>query len=269
MKRALLIVLAGFAYFFVSVTLFIPLRMKPIPNYNLFFFSLMSAVFLFLFYKACTVSRESTGYLYALFAGNALWQVIGELASLRVTEGMILQFSDVNIKLVGGYLYVLAGWILLCIMWKTNVLRKRICFCFVIFLGIWSLELYLDNYSSSVPVELMPRIASSIGAVFIIASMVILFLAKKAASIEKQTVLGGLLYLSISIVLMAFTQWQKPQTFYLLHEKPVIEHEIKALQEELASLDKLRAQLGIHDNVSLSEQLSVRELKEKSPERKE
>ncbi|MCX5894433.1 MAG: hypothetical protein NTZ51_01175, partial [Proteobacteria bacterium] len=95
------------------------------------------------------------------------------------------------------------------------------------------------------------------------------FLAKKAASIEKQTVLGGLLYLSISIVLMAFTQWQKPQTFYLLHEKPVIEHEINALQEELAYLDKLRAQLGIHDNVSLSEQLSVRELKETSPERKE
>lgn len=263
MKRAFLIVLAGFAYFFVSVMLFIPLRMKPIPNYNLFFFSFMSIVFLWLFYKACTVGKDSTGYLYALFAGNALWQVIGELASLRVSQGLIQQFSDVNIKLMGGYLYVLAGWILLCIMWKTNVLQKRICFCFVIFLGIWSLELYLDNYSSSVPIELMPRVANIIGVVFIIASMVILYLAKKAASIEKQTVLGGLLYLSISIVLMAFTQWQKPQTFYLLHEKPVIEHEIKALQEELAHLNQLRAKLGIRDDVSLSEQLSVRELKEK------
>ena len=264
MKRALLIVLAGFAYFFVSVMLFIPLRMKPIPNYNLFFFSLMSAVFLFLFYKACTVKSDSTGYVYALFAGNALWQVIGELASLRVTEGLVLQLSDVNIKLVGGYLYVMAGWILLFIMWKTQVLRKRICFCFVIFLGIWSLELYLDNYSSSVSVELMPRVANIIGIVFIIAAAFILVcLAKKAASVEKQTVLGGLLYLSVSIVLMAFTQWQKPQTFYLLHEKPVIEHEIKALQEELAYLNQLRERLGIRENVSLSEQLSVQEFKGK------
>jgi hypothetical protein len=263
MKRALLIVLAGFCYFFVSVMLFIPLRMKPIPNYNLFFFSFMSIVFLVLFYKACTVSKESTGYLYALFAGNALWQVIGELASLRVTEGLILQFSDVNIKLVGGYLYVLAGWILLFIMWKTQVLRNRICFCFMIFLGIWSLELYLDNYSSSVPIELMPRVANVIGAAFIMACLVILFLSKKAASIEKQTVLGGLLYLSVSIVMMAFTQWQKPQTFYLLHEKPVIEHEIKALQEELANLNQLRQKLGIRDDVSLAEQLSVKDLKGK------
>ncbi len=200
--------------------------------------------------------------MFALFAGNALWQVIGELASLRVTQGMILQFSDVNIKLVGGYLYVLAGWILLFIMWKTQVLRKRICFCFVIFLGIWSLELYLDNYSSSVPVELMPRVANIIGTVFIIVSMVLLFLARKAASIQKQTVLGGLLYLSVSIVLMAFTQWQKPQTFYLLHEKPMIEHEIKALQEELAYLNQLREKLGIREGASLSEQLSIKQVQE-------
>jgi len=263
MKRALLIVLAGFGYFFVSVMLFIPLRMKPIPNYNLFFFSLMCAVFLFLFYKACTVQKESTGYLYALFAGNALWQVIGELASLRVTEGLILQFSDVNIKLVGGYLYVLAGWILLFIMWKTQVLRKRICFCFMIFLGIWSLELYLDNYSSSVPIELMPRVANIIGAVFIVATVAVLALAKKASGIEKQTVLGGLLYLCLSIVLMSFTQWQRPQTFYLLHEKPVIEHEIKALQEELAYLNQLREKLGIRENVSVLEQMSAQEVKDK------
>jgi hypothetical protein len=262
-KRALLIVLAGFGYFFVSVMFFIPLRMKPIPNYNLFFFSLMCAVFLFLFYKACTVESDSSGYLYALFAGNALWQVIGELASLRVTEGLIVQFSDVNIKLVGGYLYVLAGWILLFIMWKTQVLRKRICFCFMIFLGIWSLELYLDNYSSSVPVELMPRIANIIGAVFIIASMVILYLAKKATGIQKQTVLGGLLYLSASIVLMAFTQWQRPQTFYLLHEKPVIEHEIKSLQEELAYLNQLREKLGIREGLSVAEQITAQESKDK------
>jgi hypothetical protein len=111
----------------------------------------------------------------------------------------------------------------------------------------------------------MPRVANIIGAVFIIASMVLLFLAKKAASVEKQMVLGGLLYLSFSIVLMAFTQWQKPQTFYLLHEKPVIEHEIKALQEELAHLNQLREKLGIREGASLSEQLSIQQAEEKGP----
>jgi hypothetical protein len=259
MKRAVILALCGFAYFFISVTLFIPLRMKPIPNYNIFFFSLMSAVFLFLFYRTCTVNKESTAYVYALFAGNVLWQVIGELASVRVSGGLIQQFSDVNIKLVGGYIYVLAGWILLFMLWKTRMVQQRICFCFLMFLGIWTMELYLDNYSSEVPVPLMPLIANSIGTVFIFISAVVLYLAKKAASAEKQTVLGGLLYLSASIALVAFTQWSKPQTFYLLHERPVIEHEIKALQEELAYIDELRRQLGITGDVSISEQLSIKD----------
>ena len=163
---------------------------------------------------------------------------------------------------MGGYLYVLAGWILLFIMWKTQVLRKRICFCFVIFLGIWSLELYLDNYSSSVPVELMPRVANIIGTVFIIVSMVLTLSGQKSGKHREADGLGGLLYLSVSIVLMAFTQWQKPQTFYLLHEKPMIEHEIKALQEELAYLNQLREKLGIREGASLSEQLSIKQVQE-------
>jgi hypothetical protein len=58
MKRALAIALLGLAYFVISVMFFIPLRMKPIPNYNLFFFSLLTIIFLFLFYRACTHSQQ-------------------------------------------------------------------------------------------------------------------------------------------------------------------------------------------------------------------
>jgi hypothetical protein len=264
MKRAFIIALFGFTYFIISVILFIPLRMKPIPNYNLFFFSLLTIIFFWLFYKACTVTKESNAYVYAMFAGNVLWQVIGELASVRVTEGFIQQFSDVNIKLTGGYIYVLVGWILLFMMWKTQVLKKRICFCFLVFLGIWLMELYLDNYSSLVSIELMPTIANTIAVIFAGVTLWVLYVAKKASTIEKQTVMGGVLYITVSIILVALTQWQKPQTFYLQHERPVIEHEIKKLQEELEYINTLRKQLGINEDVSISEQLGVKEEQKKS-----
>ena len=82
--------------------LFVPLRMKPVPNFNLFIFPLFIAGFLYLFYKACSTAMETKAYLYAYFAGMLLWQVLGEMSSLRVNEGLILQFSDVNIKTAGG-----------------------------------------------------------------------------------------------------------------------------------------------------------------------
>jgi len=75
--------------------------------------------------------------------------------------------------------------------------------------------------------------------------------------------MGGLLYLTVSVILMALTQWQKPQTFYLQHERPVIEHEIQALQEELAYIDKLRGELGIDEKAPLSQQLGLKETGEK------
>ena len=174
MKRALAIALLGLAYFVISVMFFIPLRMKPIPNYNLFFFSLLTIIFLFLFYRACTLSQEGKAFIYAFFAGIVMWQVVGEMASLRVNEGVIKQFSDVNIKSTGGYLYTLVGWILLSIVWKTKVLKNRICFCVMIFLGIWTIELYLDNYSTLVPVTQMPTIANLLAMICALLSVAVL-----------------------------------------------------------------------------------------------
>ena len=77
--------------------------------------------------------------------------------------------------------------------------------------------------------------------------------------------MGGLLYLTVSVVLMALTQWQKPQTFYLQHERPVIEHEIQALQEELEYIDKLKGELGIDEKVPPSQQRGLKETGEKDP----
>lgn len=261
MKRAIIIALSGLLYFIVSVVLFVPFRMKPIVNYNLFIFPVFVTVFLFLFYKTCTVQNEIRAYLYGFFAGTLMWQVIGEMSSLQVTDGLVKQFSDVNIKTIGGYLYVLSCWVLLYTVWKTKVVKNQVAFCFMIFFGIWTIELYLDNYTSSVPLALMPKIANAIAAVFIVLSILVLYFAKKSQTTIGQTVMGGLLYLTISVVLMALTQWQKPQPFYLLHERTAIEKEIKEMQEELQYIDELKKQLGVSAAGSVAEQMGMKETK--------
>jgi hypothetical protein len=257
MKRAIIITLTGLAYFIISVTLFVPLRMKPVVNYNLFMFPAFAAAFLFLFYKTCACASENRAYIYAFFAGLLMWQTLGELASLRVTDGLVRQFSDVNIKTVGGYLYVLAGWILLFIAWKTRVIKEPLAFCLMTFIGIWNVELYLDNYTAKVPVKLMPVVADCLAFAAALAGALALYAAKKASSLNRQTVLGGVLYLMVSIILMAFSQFQKPQIFYLKHEGVVLEQEIKDLQEELAYMAELNRQIGTKDAMSVTNQLGI------------
>jgi len=257
MKRTIILAVLGFVYLFFSIMLFVPLRMKPVPNFNLFIFPLFIAGFLYLFYKACSTAMETKAYLYAYFAGMLLWQVLGEMSSLRVNEGLILQFSDVNIKTAGGYLYVLLGWIVLYMVWKLKVLKNPICFCSLIFLGIWTEELYLDNFTAAVPLNLMPTIANVLGIIGAALCVWVIYVAKKALTIEKQTVLGGLLYLAFSIVFMSQTLRQKPLTFYLKHEPVAIEYEIREKQEEIAYIDELKKQLGMTDDASVSKQLGL------------
>ena len=257
MKRAVLFALAGFGYLFFALMLFVPLRMVPIANFNLFLVPLFTAGFLILFYKASTVPVETKAYTYAYFAGMMLWQVVGELASLRVNQGLVLQFSDVNIKTVGGYFYVLMGWTILFILWKSKALKNAVCFCFMIFLGIWTAELYLDNFTANVPLKLMPAIANILGIIGAALSVWVLLLAGKAASITRQMALGGVLYLTLSVVFMAGSLWRKPLTFYLKHEGVVIEHEIKALQEELAYMAELKKEIGMIDEVSVTKQFGI------------
>ena len=248
MLRAIATGVAGILYFVVSLLLFLPFRMRPIANYNLVMFPLLSAVVLALFYKVCTVTEENKAYQYAYACAIMMWQVLGEIASIRVPEGIILQFSGVNIKLLGSYIYVAAFWILLHILWRTKAVANRFLFLMLIFLGIWSFELYMENYSLRVPVDMMPKIANAILVVFLVLTIVILYVARKAATVEKKTVMGGLLYITLSIIIMTLPgngQWRKPQDFYVKYEKPTIENEIKELQEELLYLNKLQEQMGI------------------------
>lgn len=243
MKRTFIIGLSGLGYFIISLFLFMPFRMKPIENYNLFALPLFAAGFLFLLYKACTVEKDSRGYLFGYFAGIVMWQLFGETASLTVPSGLILQFSDMNIKVLGGYFYVLAGWGLLYMLWKLKMLNSRAAYVFVIFLGIWSFEVYMDNYSSRVPLFMMGIVANIIMVVFLIASIVVLVMAKRSASIERKTILGGIFYLTLNIVLMSSGQWKKPQDFYLKYEVPALQQELEESQNKLDHIQRLKLQM--------------------------
>jgi hypothetical protein len=219
--------------------------MKPVENYNLFALPILAAIFLGLVYKVCTVEKESKGYLYAFYAGILMWQVVGEIPFIKVPAGHILQFSDLNIKMLGGYYYTLAGWILLHILWRSGAIKKQLAFMFVIFLGIWSFELYMDNYSFRVPMQVMPMVSNVIMLFAVIVSIILLVLARKAATIEKRTVIGGVLYISISLIMMASGQWKKPQDFYIKYESTGIENEIKELQEERQYIEEIKTTMGI------------------------
>lgn len=55
----------------------------------------------------------------------------------------------------------------------------------------------------------------------------------------------SLLYLILSIVIMASGQWKKPQSFYLKYEGAAIEHEIGVMKGELEYINNLKMQLGM------------------------
>ena len=231
--RTLLIALAGQLFFIVSVITMIPLRMakNPVENYNLFYMPLLAILFLVLFYRTCVEKKESRGYIYGYFAALVSWPLIGEVASMPVDKGVVTQFTSMNIKLLGGYFYVLTGWALLKILWRTKALKNSVCVFMMTFLSIWSFELYMDNYSSRVPLEMMPVIASWVTIVSSIVAIVLLIIAWRSTSIEKKTFLGCILYIFIALMMMG-GQWKKPQTFYLKYEAKHIGHEIEELKEE-------------------------------------
>lgn len=231
--RTVLIALAGQLFFIVSVITMIPLRMakNPVENYNLFYMPLLAILFLVLFYRTCVEKKESRGYIYGYFAALVSWPLIGEVASMPVDKGLVTQFSSMNIKLLGGYFYVITGWLMLKILWRTKALKSSVQVFMMTFLSIWTFELYMDNYSSNVPLDLMPVIGSWVTIISAIICLILLTIAWKSSSIEKKTLLGCVLYIFFALVLMG-GQWKKPQTFYIKYEAKHIGHEIEELQEE-------------------------------------
>lgn len=262
--RTLLIALAGQVFFLVSVLSMIPLRMaeNPVVNYNLFYMPILALIFFTLFYRTCVEENESRGIIYGFFSALFAWPLIGEVASMPLDEGIVKQFSSINIKLLGGYFYVAIGWIMLKVMWRTKAVKNSLNTFFMVFLGIWTFELYMDNYSSKIPIELMPTIANWVATVFGIISIIVLVLAWRTSSLVKKTFLGCILYLTFSLFLMGSSPWKTPSKFYVKYEAAHIGHEIQELQEEQEYLEYLRNYM-IKEGLAKEEEL-VRKKHEES-----
>ena len=245
MLRALFIALSGIIYFFISLPMMMPLRINPVTNYNLFYMPFLALMFLFLLLKTCTVIKQSRAYVYGFFAAIFAWQLLGEVATIKVPAGYIQQFSSFNFKVLGAYFPVIAGWVTLLLLWRTKSIKNSVAVFMMTFLELWTFELYMENYSLKLPLEMMPMVANIILGVFLFLTILLFYLAKKATTVEKKTVMGCLLYITITVVIMASGPWKKPQSFYLKYEPPHIEHEIEELREELSYLNKLKKDLGM------------------------
>jgi len=304
MWRTIWIALAGQGVFLISVFTMSPLRMweNPVVDYNLYYVPILALILGCLFYRCCIEENEAKGYLYGFFAALFAWPLIGEVSNIPVDKGTITQFSDFNIKALGAYFYVLSGWALLHIMWRTGALKKSVCVFFMTFLSIWSFELYMDNYSSmssdkfiyiggllaiailallavcltyawnlfkvrkpikavlgvlivlglagsilinfrdvlafADPLQKMAGMSAMVLMGSLIATYMILRAAKKTESLERKTILGCIFYIVFALILMS-GQWKEPQTFYVKYEAAHLGHEIEALKEDQANLERL------------------------------
>jgi len=241
MKKTLLVAASGLLYFVFSLFLFMPLRMNPVPNYLLVILFSLIGLMIFLFLKMVQSSDEKA-YLYAFFTGILLWQVVGELFSIRVPQGLVLQLSTVNIKVWQSYPYLILGWFFLVIVWRTRLIPNKLNFCMAIFLGIWSFELYMENYSGVIPIRLMPIIANVFLCLSLLLSIWILYRASKTTSLITQIALGGALYLTLSVLIMSTKQWQKPQVHYLKYEKEYLQEMLIRTEKQLKYLESLTEQ---------------------------
>ncbi|MCX8044723.1 MAG: hypothetical protein N3B18_11455 [Desulfobacterota bacterium] len=256
MWRTIWIALAGQGVFIFSAITMSPLRMweNPVVNYNLFYLPILTVLFGYLFYRCCTEQNESRSYLYGFFAALFAWPVIGEMSTLPVEKGLITQFSDVEIKSLGGWYFVLFGWLGLKILWLTGALKRSVCVFMLTFLGIWTFELYMDNYSSNVPIHMMPVIGNYIAIASLFVIIFLLVFSYRTTSLEKKTVLGCILYIVFAVFLMGADQWKRPSKFYVTYEAAHLDDEIQELQQEKFKLEKLKLYMlnaGLLDGKSI------------------
>ena len=266
MIRPIVIALSGQVVFIISVITMSPLRMweNPVVNYNLYYVAFLTAIFGFLFYRCCVTEPRAKAYLYGFFAALVAWPLLGETASLPVDTGLILQFSDLNIKLIGGWFYVVALWILLKILWRTQALKAGPCAFLMTFLAIWTFELYMDNYSSMIDVEMMPVIASRVVMGSVVIMVFLLWLARRMyrrdpeASLAKRTIIGCLMYIFFALFLMGSDQWKKPSAFYIKYEAKHIDGEIADLQAEKEHIEWL-TQYMLENDMAKPKDLGIAE----------
>ena len=83
----------------------------------------------------------------------------------------------------------------------------------------------------------------ALGIAGIILSIILLVVARRASTNETKTVMGCLLYITLTVAMLGMGQWKKPQTFYVKYEAKHIGHEIKELQEKQVRIELLKKEM--------------------------
>jgi len=204
MIKPVIFAVSLFIYFFVTDLLFIPLR--RIPNYNLYLLIFFLLVFFTALYNALTAGSQVKRLIYGAFCGLILWSVIGELCpSLRVHPASLLNpICAVDIKQPSAAVYVVILFITLAISYLTGGIKDGLAMMLMVFGSTWSFELYMQNYSTHLPLELLPKIAYTLGSVSTVIFLLALIMTVKSAFPAGKTFWGYWIYFGFLTTLTSF-----------------------------------------------------------------
>jgi hypothetical protein len=204
MIQSLLFAISLIIYFVVTDLLFIPLKM--IPNYNLFLLLLFSLIYFILTYKAVAGASPVKRLIYGAFGGLILWSLIGELCpSFMGHQASLLKpISTVNIKQPSAAVYLAILLLTLTITYFAGAIKDGLAMILMVFGSTWGFELYLGNYSTRVPSEILPNIAYPLGALCSIIFLLAIFLAVKSTSPARKTFWGYWIYWGLITALTSF-----------------------------------------------------------------
>jgi len=210
MMKSLLFALSLFLYFLITDILFVPLAI--VPNYNLFLLLIFLLCFFILSYKAVASESQVRRLIYGSFGGLLLWSLIGELCpSLKAHPASLLSpISTVDIKHPSTLVYLVLLFVTLTISYVKGGLKDGLAMLLMVFGTTWCFELYMENYSTRLPVEIMPNIAYILGGIWGMILLLSIYMALRSTTLAGKTFWGYWIYFAVVTTLTSFFVLPRP-----------------------------------------------------------
>jgi hypothetical protein len=210
MMKSILFALSLFLYFLIADILFVPLAM--VPNYNLFLLLIFLLCCFILTYKAVAAESQVRRLIYGSFGGLLLWSLIGELCpSLKAHPASLLSpISTVDIKHPSTLVYLVLLFVTLTISYVKGGLKDGLAMLIMVFGTTWGFELYMENYSTRLPVEIMPDIAYILGGIWGTILLLSIYMALRSTTLSGKTFWGYWIYFAVVTTLTSFIVLPRP-----------------------------------------------------------
>jgi hypothetical protein len=210
MMKSFLFALSLFVYFLIADILFVPLAM--VPNYNLFLLLIFLLCCFILTYKAVAAESQVRRLIYGSFGGLLLWSLIGELCpSLKAHPASLLSpISTVDIKHPSTLVYLVLLFVTLTISYVKGGLKDGLAMLIMVFGTTWGFELYMENYSTRLPVEIMPDIAYILGGIWGTILLLSIYMALRSTTLTGKIFWGYWIYFAVVTTLTSFIVLPRP-----------------------------------------------------------